>query len=405
MTNLGDYLGCFLTEVNRSGVLVISGAGCPLHDGAPYIIPGCKLHNNRPPPGTIIAKSIFNHYKEDQVVGQTLSDLAAQFAAGHPSETEANQPAPVIPTVPNTPQSTPTRSASLNRPLSLTGDLAAIDWAAVAASANYYQNYGSGSDHSSEEKPPPPLDPLELWGPPPPSPTESQIDSNWPTKSRAQADEGGTQDDVDSDFDSDINPDDFDDYDYSRPPLWTPAFYRPSSNVECTHWYDAADVLYAEAEAAVELHDAREWVAATAAALVASRAAADAATIAAFHAAQDSTQDAAEVHRLGLDMAKAEAEAASRAVEAADAAAAEARAQEHALAMGIDVDVDTNNRPEGAGNANPETSQDVDNDLESDGDSNENGYISTLPWGTSGYWSVHDQIRVLGEPYSEYSEH
>lgn len=380
-----------------------------MHEGTPYIIRGCRLHDNRPPPGTVIQKSSFNHYATDQVVGPRpsgtstlLADLAAQFSAGHPTTSDTAQfdagpatahspsdalsiplaapgPAPLIPTVPNTPQTSPTRSAS-GRSRSLSRHLSEIDWAEVCASII------PCPDCDSDDEPPPTHDPLQFLGSPPPSPTESEID--WPTNSRAN--ESGPLVDVDSDIDSDINPDDFDDFDYSRPPLCTPNSYQPSSDLQHTHWYDTADALAAEATAAIELHEARERVTETAAALVAAQAAADAATLAAYHAARDPSSDAGNVQSLGLDMAKAEAEAASKVLEAAAAIAAEARAQELALAVGLDVD------------DNPDVGNNSELDLETDEDGN---YISTLPWASGGHWSIADQIRILGETYDEYMEH
>ncbi|KJA23494.1 hypothetical protein HYPSUDRAFT_54237 [Hypholoma sublateritium FD-334 SS-4] len=356
------------------------------------------LHDNRPPPGTIIRKSSFNHYATDQVVGSApsalptlLADLAAQYAASHPPSAASgtagpitahplsvapNSPAPLVPTVPNTPEATPSRSSTFDFSRSPSLDLPEIDWEEVYVLAQANEDRLSGADGSCDCGPL--RDPLEFLGSPPPSPTERDIDSNWPSRSRA--DESATLEDVDYDVDSDINPDDFDDFDYNRPPLWTPPSYRPSENIEPTHWYNTADALEAEAMVAIELYEARKRVTETAAALVIAQAAADMATLAAYNAAKDPSQDPVVVQTLNLDMVKAAAESASKAVEAAAAVTAEARAQEAALAAGGDVDYE----------------------LETDEDG---FFISTLPWALSGYWSISDQKRVLGETLGEYREH
>lgn len=435
-----------------------------MHEGCPYIIRGCTLHDNRPPPGTIIRKSSFNHYATDQVVGVApsnvptfLAALAAQYAAGHLSSSDtagpvtahplsaapnvpaqaptpapaaghlstsdtagpvtahshSNVPAPPTPaplaaTVPNTPESTPTRSntpAELTLARSLSSDLRSpslelseIDWDEVYAFIDSSRNRGSDPGHSSDCEPP--YDPLEFYRSPPPSPTESQID--WPTQSRADKSETVEDVDVDVDFSDidDINPDDFSDFDYTRPPLWTPPSYRLSTDIQPTLWCDTATALYSQAMLAIELHEARERAAKADTALVVARAAADTATLAAYHAARDCSQDAIVVQDLNAHMVKAEANSLSKAVEAAAAAAAAARAKEAALAAGIEIDDEPGNEvgaQEAAGAAN-----DDDNEVETDEDG---FYISTLPWASSGYWCIADQIRVLGEPLSEYLEH
>ncbi|KJA25423.1 hypothetical protein HYPSUDRAFT_199590 [Hypholoma sublateritium FD-334 SS-4] len=132
-----DYIcdeGCHLAQYRNSGIYIVSGAGCLEHDGSCYVVPGCPVHDNRPPPGTVVIPLRYHLWAG-------LRGPQRVVIARH--------------------------TASVTTVVSLEDIINAADFAPPLPSVSDSQDY--------------PRPPAPNFGTPPPSPTESELD--WPTRS------------------------------------------------------------------------------------------------------------------------------------------------------------------------------------------------------------------------------
>ncbi|KJA17565.1 hypothetical protein HYPSUDRAFT_206035 [Hypholoma sublateritium FD-334 SS-4] len=359
ISNVGPILriliGCHFAEIIKGdGFFVVSGLDCPTHSGSGHVVPGCPLHHYFPRDDEIISV-------DRRVLRQVPSNSYVEVSSLEESPTAA----PLIPSAPNTPEPTPTRPKS------------PFSWGARRESRS--------SNTSSEA--PPEKDTFYIFSQsPPPTPTESQI--GWPNRPNARENSSPTFDDMDIDIEDidGFNPEDYADFDHDRPALWVPAWFKPSDDLQPTHWYDVAAARDAEAWAAVELDAALERVTETAAILSTARATAEEADIHVRNATLQITASERSMRspeylstlHAALDVATDQARDAAEVVAVAAAEATRARAAARIAGASIDDDSDE------------ETDDTFDNGL---------------PWSSGGSWSIVNELDTLGETQDDYEEH
>ncbi|KJA14940.1 hypothetical protein HYPSUDRAFT_59101 [Hypholoma sublateritium FD-334 SS-4] len=200
-----DYIcdeGCHVAQYRNSGIYIVSGAGCLEHDGSCYVVPGCPIHDNRPPPGTLVVPLLYH-------LGAGLRGPQRVVIARH--------------------------TASVTTVVELKDIINAADFAPqLPPSVSDSQNY--------------PRPPAQNFGTPPPSPRESEYD--WPTRSNIRELAAST-----TDVEAHVEPVNINDIpSYHDPsmypsPLWSSTIFTMPTTLE-----DAAEVvsLNAAAEAATK---------------------------------------------------------------------------------------------------------------------------------------------------------
>lgn len=349
------------------------GRNCPTHTGSRHVVPGCPLHHYFPHDNEIVS---FDRDVQRQASSTIQRQAPSTTYVEVSSPEESPTATPLILTAPTTPESTGTPTRRAESPFS---------WEALFARSRQRRVCGWEEDSdSSSEAPPEDLNaPYTTSQSPPPSPTESEFD--WPTRPSAREISSPTFDDIDIDID-DFDPEDYAGFDYERPMLWVPGWFKPSDDLQATHWYNIADAREAEAWAAIELDAALERVTVTAAILATAQTAAEEADCEVYNAtlcvtvAETFMRSPEHFNMLyeALDTAIYKAKVAADALETAAAEAAGARAAARSAGANID------------------------NDSGSDMDA-ESKFNSGLPWSSGD--SIVNQLDTLGETQDDYEEH